>query len=73
MAEQFEIDVECDAGGKRHRHRVIVDHGVGSAFGAARPSRVMLQYSCPTTGEMRMAQFRAPVGAAKPFSVLRVD
>ena len=73
MAEQFEIAVDCDSGGKRHRHSLIVSHGVGHAYGAARPSRVQLEYSCPATGEMRKAFFRAPVGAAKPFSVASVD
>jgi hypothetical protein len=73
MAEQFEIGVDCDSGGKMHRHSLIVSHGVGRAFGAARPSRVQLQYSCPETGEMRMASFRAPAGVAKPFSVASVD
>ena len=73
MAEQFEVGVECDSGGKRHRHRLLVSHGVGRTYGAARPSRVQLEYSCPQTGETRKAFFSAPVGAAKPFSLASID
>ena len=73
MAEQFEVSVECFSGGNPHRHRLIVSHGVGRTYGAARPSRVQLEYSCPQTGEARQALFSAPVGAAKPFSIAGID
>jgi hypothetical protein len=72
MPKHFEVSVACGDGDARHTHTLHISCAIGS-FGAAQPPRVRLEYSCPETGEARTAIVRPPVGAAKPFSVARVE
>lgn len=67
----FEITVACNSGGTEHSHSIVVESRTG-AFGASRPTRVRLQYTCPVSGTPLIATFEPPVGAARPFEVAEV-
>jgi hypothetical protein len=69
----FEIEVSCDRGGTPHTHRLVVEPGQSVVFGASKPTKVRLQYTCPATGEPQMAIFTPPIGAARPFAVVKVN
>jgi len=73
MSKQFQVSVACESGGVRHTHTLHISCVIGAAYGAAPPPRVQLEYSCPETGQSRIAIVRPPVGAAQPFSVSRVE
>ena len=68
----FEINVNCTSGGIVHTHTIVVKSSTG-AYGASHPSRVRLQYTCPVTGDALIAAFEPPNGAARPFSVEKVN
>jgi hypothetical protein len=71
MAQTFEIEVNCESGGKPHTHTIVVKSDT-VIHGSSKPSRVRLQYTCPTTGEALIATFEPPVGAGKPLTVTQV-
>jgi hypothetical protein len=68
----FEIVVSCYSGGTPHTHTIVVESSTG-VRGASTPTRVRLQYTCPATREALMATFEPPVGAARPFNILKVN
>jgi hypothetical protein len=78
-ASSFEIDVECTAEGKPHRHLIRIEPSMAPpAFAglprSSRPAgRRFVEYTCPVTGERRKASFSAPPGFDWPFTVLSVD
>jgi hypothetical protein len=74
MLTQFQVSITCESGGARHTHTLHISCGEdGYPYGAGPPPRSQLEYSCPKTGKAHTAIFRPPVGAAKPFSVSRVE
>jgi hypothetical protein len=68
----FEVEVDCQGGGTVHRHTIAVESGQGPVFNASKPSKVRLQYTCPTSGQALIATFTPPVGASRPFSIRTV-
>lgn len=73
-AKFFEVDVECDAGSKSHHHvlRVTSAPVEGLAAFAGRqagPTERKVEYTCPTTGEIRLASFEPPEGFRWPFVI----
>ena len=66
----FEIEVVC-VSGTNHTHTIVVESG-DSVFGSSEPNRARLQYTCPVTGAELIATFKPPVGAARPFNILKV-
>ena len=70
--ERFKIEVSCTAGGTPHTHRLTVMPGAGAVFGVS-PGRARLAYECPLTLELRTVTFEPPAGAARPFTIERID
>jgi hypothetical protein len=68
----FEIEVNCSSGGTPHKHTIVVESTPG-VHGASPPTRVRLQYTCPVTEEALLAIFQPPVGAARPFTIAKVN
>ena len=67
----FEITVACNSGETEHSHSIVVESSTG-AYGASKPARVRLQYTCPVTGTPLIATFEPPAGAARPFAIAEV-
>lgn len=66
----FRIEVtDCRGDLGEHRHIILIEAGAGAVRGAAPPAPVRLQYTCPLTGEPRIARFKPPRSAARPFVV----
>lgn len=68
----FEIAINCQSGGTKHTHTIVIESTTG-VHGAAPPTRVRLQYTCPVTAEALIAIFQPPVGAARPFNIAKVN
>jgi hypothetical protein len=80
MTEQdwFEVDVDCAAERGAHAHRLRVGSAPlgGLLLRARGPAKVgprWLEYTCPLTGETRLASCSPPAGFDWPFTVLSVD
>jgi hypothetical protein len=68
----FTIEVICKDGSVDHSHTITIEPGRSGVFGAAKPSNVRIQYTCPRTGNALIAMFKPPLGAARPFVVTEV-
>jgi hypothetical protein len=72
--DYFELDVECGVAGGLHRHVVrirstpLIGLGGFTSRGDA-PGARRVQYTCPITGEARLAEFEPPPGFRWPFIV----
>jgi hypothetical protein len=55
-----------------HKHVITIEAGEG-VRGSAPPAAVRLQYTCPITGQPRIARFKPPQDAARPFVVTEVS
>jgi hypothetical protein len=69
--ETFQVEVMCRGGGAPHTHVLVVQRGQ-IVHGAARPTTVRLQYTCPASNTAFIAHVDPPVGAGRPFEVLQV-
>lgn len=70
--KEFTVKVECNGGKIPHEHTIVVNASEG-VYGASPPTRVRLQYTCPVTSKNLVATFEPPVGAARPFAVVKID
>ena len=72
----FEVDVECDAGGERHHHvlqSTPIDPMLAFSERPGPPTARKVEYTCPLTGEIRLASFNPPEGFQWPFSVTKIQ
>jgi len=70
----FRIEVNpCMGGDAVHTHIITIKAGDGGVRGSAPPASARLQYTCPVTGQHRIARFKPPQGAARPFTVTEVS
>jgi hypothetical protein len=74
----FELDVACGEGGDRHHHVLQITSAPVAGFAAfserpGPPTERKVEYTCPLTGEVRLASFKPPEGFRWPFAITKIQ
>jgi hypothetical protein len=74
----FELDVECGAGSDRHYHVLQITSAPAAGFAAfperpGPPTARKIEYTCPSTGDIRLASFIPPEGFRWPFTITKIQ